>query len=909
VLRRVAFAFLAVALSGCPKHLPFLGSLQADKRQFHFEHEIELFEASNGMRIAMLHDARTNLVTVDVRYPVGSAEDPAGKSGMAHLVEHLSFLSRAEDGGPTLFERLGDDALWFNAWTNVDETHYTEVGFAEQLDGLLALEAQRMGQSCDRLDEKLFLRERDVVLEETAERGSTLDGTAQEILETIWGKGHPEARGVSSREIATAELADACAFMEDHYGPDQAILVITGDFDKQVVSESLQKHFGALHKHGVTARAELPAPSFDGKTSEHTADIEDPTAVLYFPAPAWGTDDVAPYILATAYLRSDLAKLRDEHDWIEDVAVSTVGGQRQRAIAVMVSVNDPAHFDEAIELVHKTTVELGGHKLPYGSFSPMVRRMQAEYLGGYDSFLGRGTWIADYLMYTQHQWFFLREMAAFDELNAAATKQWANWNFTDERMHIAKITPSGKEGTESTFSVATDSRVSDVQPWRSPVDPADAQKPIAAATERVDTEIVEFELPDNGLRVLLARDPKSPVVDARIVYPVGTAADPDDRPGLAYATAYLVEPDLDVRDAIVREKVRWALELGTDITFDVDENSTTFTARGLGVFADWTVWRLFYMLDYSVFPTESIDAMHKAAARAGDPDHDIRSSALRENLFGKDHPYAGDPLTGDDIRRIGRKDCEGFRGQHYKARGATLIVSGGFEIEAMEQEIAELFSRWDGGSPAAIAPIPRPHPTKGPTWLAFRDSSQTQVQLTIAFATGSDPEKDRAGRLVLEEMLKDRVRVARESLAATYGVQASYGTTYLAISGVLDPDRGGEAAAALLAELTRLRSGEADLAEDFVRARRRAMAHALADSAGASDTADDLVFAATHGLSNDYFAELARDVGRLTLDDVLRLIASDLAEKRMVVLVSGRDAPVGGVLEAAGVPVELVDAE
>jgi zinc protease len=655
----------------------------------------------------------------------------------------------------------------------------------------------------------------------------------------------------------------------------------------------------------VAPRAAVEPPRLDGTTSEHTADIEDTTAMAFFAAPAWAAEGSAAFLVAATYLERALSEQEDQLDWVTDTAVSIVGGKRQRVLEVAVSVRDPDRLDDGVELIRAQVGRLI-RRVEWGGLRGTIRRLQREYVSDYDAFLSRGTWIADYLMYTTDNAFFLREMDELDALEAADVRDWALDNLVETKMHLALVRPTGEVAAEPRLSVAAATRVSDVQPWRSPVDPADAHRALAADTTRVDTRVEDFTL-DNGLRVLLAYDPGASVVDARLVYPVGSAADPADRPGLAYATAYLVAPNPDIEDRVTYAKIAWAMKLGTSITFDVDETTTQFSARSLSVFADWTVWRLYYLLDYSVFPSKAIEAMHRAAARAGDPDRDVRSAAVREKLFGKDHPYAGDALTADDVRRIGRKDLERFRNRHYKAKGATLIVSGGFDLVAMEQEVKEVFGAWDAAAPADVAPVPRPHPAKGPSWLAFRDPGATQAHLTIDFATGSEPDVDRAARRILVELLRDRVRVVRESLGASYGVAVRYGPNDLQLETDLDPERGGEAAAALLAELTRLRDAPADLDEDFVRARKRAMAHALADTAGASDTADDLVFVAAHGLTLDYFSTLAETIGRLTIDDLQRLIATDLAEKRMVVAISGREPVVQAILEAAGVDAAIID--
>jgi zinc protease len=887
-----------------------MGHLQMGERTFHFEHHIELFEAKNGMRIAILPDPRTNLVTVDVRYAVGEAEDPDGRHGLAHLVEHTTFLSRAAAGGPTIGDRLGDDALSFNAYTTPDETHYTETGFSDHLDALLAIEAERMTEGCDQIDDALFLRERDVVLEELAQRGGPLVDVQDELAASVWGADHPYGRPFLSRDVADATRDDACAFLTSYYGPQHAILVVTGNVDLDAATAAIGSAFGPIATRGDAHRAPLPPLALDGETSTHDAPIEDATASVYFPAPRWGGEQVAPFHVVEAYLGTELAARDRGESWVTGTSVDEVGGYRARALAVSVSVDDPARLDDAIELIYARGARLAERGYWQG-WRSVVTELGASLVADYDRFEGRGSWIADFLQYTTHNRFFLADMEGFDAVTPTAASRWAGENLPRASSHAAKILPSGDAASRVRVSVTSQARTNDVAPWRTPVDPAEATRALVAGTSRVAADVTDFELP-NGLRVLLAPDASSAIVDARLVFPVGTAADPADRPGLAYATAALIAPDPIIRDDDVRAEVKWALtSVGTEITSDVSEQGTTFRATGLGVFADWHVWTLFFWLDHSEFRQDDIDSMHRAAAEAGDPDQDVRMAALREHLFGAGHPYAGAALTGDDIRKIGRKDLERFRKGHYKAKGATLVVSGGFDVAAMKTEIEDVYGTWDRGAPAAIAAVPAATPARGPSWIGVRDPAATQAAVTIAFATGSSPEDDRAVRMVLEQLLEDRLRVVREGLGASYGLSVQYyGATSagaLTISGMLDPERAGDAMKAIVAELARLRDPATDLAEDFVRARRLALALALADTAGAAATADELAFVGAHHLDRTYFAELAGAVAGATVDDVRALIGGDLAEPRMVVAVGARAEVCQAIFEHLGAKAEMLD--
>ena len=131
-MRRTAFFALLVVIGAVTcAPTPRFGSLRFGSRPFHLETRGEVIELESGLRVALMPDDRTNLVRVDVRYRVGAAEDPIGRSGMAHLIEHLTFELRSEAGTPSVAETLVDAALVHNAYTTHDVTHYFEIGLAD----------------------------------------------------------------------------------------------------------------------------------------------------------------------------------------------------------------------------------------------------------------------------------------------------------------------------------------------------------------------------------------------------------------------------------------------------------------------------------------------------------------------------------------------------------------------------------------------------------------------------------------------------------------------------------------------------------------------------------------------------------------------------------------------------------
>ena len=902
--RLLCLLALIVVGSACQGARPPLrfADLRVDPRPAAFHHDIRLYTLDNGMTVALLPDRRTNLVTVDARYSVGASDDPSGRAGLAHLVEHLSFEFQVDAEHERLSDRLGDAALQYNAYTNHDVTHYTATALAGRLATLIDVEARRLEATCAQLDEEVFLRERAVVLAEAAERRSAWDQVLLALGPTVWGERHPYARGLGTHELTEASREEACRFLNAHYAPDRLTLVITGDFAPEPVAQALGKRFGRITRRSTTPPATVTEARLLGTRSQHLADVEDPAAWIFLPAPAWGGEEEVMHELSVQRLRQVLSEANDEREWLTGVSVSTQGEGRARLLLIRVSVDSSEHLEDAVNEVFTRASTMFVDVHPYLTAN-LLGRLQTAYMTSYESFLTRGAWLADYLTYTRHEGFMVPQLQALGETSLADADVYVRVTFQRARSHIAFVNPQ----SQTVASVQTPpaaGREFDLAPWRTPVDPQDAHRALPAPTPRSASSLEEWTL-DNGLRVLLAPDPTSQLVDARLVLPQGWASDPLDRRGRAEAASLLLEPN-PARLYGKQEQflLGWGLSLGTQLDENVYETSTVFTARGVASAADWHVWRLLWRVEQCGYLPDSVrlfrDGLrHTSASRDAQPAQD----RVRQLLFGAHHPYAA-PTTADDLNWLSAAELERYHQAHYVPRGATLIVTGGFDPEAMRRHVRALFTRWaDSASspPGVIASI---QPEPGPHWVGVRDSSRAQVGLRVAFATASDANGQQAARRVLREMVNDRLRSIREGMGASYGVQVAYaplaGGGTFDVEGELEPARAAKAAVAIVSELERLRTGAGALEEDFVRARRRVLATTLADMSGATALAEELEYDARRGLPLDYFARLSLALSQLTPEQVAAVAAVDLAPSRRVVLVTAPPEHLEPVLQALG---------
>jgi len=241
------------------------------------------FTLPNGLRVFLSEDHRAPQVTVNVWYHVGAANQGPGKSGFAHLFEHMMFSGSQHVPDPdkvlaAIGAGLGGAA---NGSTDFDRTNYFETVPASQLPTALWIEADRMGFLLPTLDEKKLVTQRDVVSNERRQRVENQPyGLAyQELCDTLYPRPHPYYHCVigSIEEIQAASLEDIKAFFRQFYTPRNATLAIAGDFDPKVARELVTKYFGELPGGPEPKRPDVSQPRLD-RVVEKT--VPDPVAQI-----------------------------------------------------------------------------------------------------------------------------------------------------------------------------------------------------------------------------------------------------------------------------------------------------------------------------------------------------------------------------------------------------------------------------------------------------------------------------------------------------------------------------------------------------------------------------------------------------------------------------------------------------
>ncbi|MGH9949880.1 MAG: M16 family metallopeptidase, partial [Pyrinomonadaceae bacterium] len=294
----------------------------------------------NGMKVVAVQDSTSPTVSIHVWYDVGGKNDPPGRSGFAHMFEHMMFKA-TKNMPDEKMDRLTEDVGGFNnASTWPDFTNYYEVVPSNHLERLLWAEADRMVNL--NVDEKNFASERDVVKEEY--RQSVLAppyGKLFWLLDDVTFQKHPYRRGVIGDldQLGAATRADAEKFYHDYYRPDNAVLIVVGDFEQKQLDGWVDKYFGKISKpSGEIKRVTEVEPEWttERRVTEFGPRVPFPATAIVYRAPKTSNADIPALRIAASILsggessRMYLSMIRDQQIAQQanlDLELNTEGGR------------------------------------------------------------------------------------------------------------------------------------------------------------------------------------------------------------------------------------------------------------------------------------------------------------------------------------------------------------------------------------------------------------------------------------------------------------------------------------------------------------------------------------------------------------------------------------------------------
>ncbi|MFS2137063.1 M16 family metallopeptidase [Duganella sp. Dugasp56] len=668
------------------------------------------FVLKNGLTVLVHEDHKTPVVAINTWYHVGSKNEKAGKTGFAHLFEHLMFSGSENFDKVYLpaMERIGANNL--NGTTNQDRTNYFENVPTSMLDYALFAESDRMGHLLGVLDQKKLDLQRGVVQNEKRQGENQPYGVAYQLLtENTWPAGHPYSWTVigSMKDLDAASMSDVQEWFKTNYGPNNTTLVIAGDITPEQAREKVEKYYGEIPPGPPLAKHEAWIAK---RTGTHRGTVQDrvPQARVYrvwnVPGSSTATEpllDLGAYVLGGGKT-SRLYKRLVYKDQLATTATasndsSEIAGQFDLTLTARPGA-DVAKMergaDEELRALMKSGPSAAELEIAKTAILARFTRI-VERVGGFG---GKSDLLASCTTYTGNPDCYKDYLKAIKAATPAQIKQAMN-EWLADGDYVLEVQPFPA-------NLAANGKLDR------------SKEPALGKPESLNLPPMQKATLSNGLKVVLAERHAAPIVNLSMMVDAGYASDSQDLPGLAGLSLRMLEEGTPTRGALKISEEFESLGANFSSYSNLDGAFVQLNAlkatlpKALDVYAD--------VLLHPAYAQNELDRLKKDQLAAIQREKsNPQSMALRVMpalIYGKGHAYAL-PLTGSGteaaVARIGRGDLVKYHQTWFKPNNATLLVVGDTTLAEITPLLEKAFGGWKAGdvpkkNVAQVAPPDKP---------------------------------------------------------------------------------------------------------------------------------------------------------------------------------------------------------
>lgn len=663
----------------------------------------EKFTLDNGLTVIVHEDRKAPIVAVSVWYDVGSKHEPKGKTGYAHLFEHIMFNGSAAAPGDyfNYTSRIGATDL--NGTTWLDRTNYFQTVPKAALEAALFLEADRMGNLLPAIDQDKLTNQIGVVQNEKRQGDNQPYGlVSYRQTELLFPEGHPYAHDTigSLDDLQAASLDDMRNWFIDHYGPNNAILVLAGDIDTAEARTLAEKYFGEIKAGKKVAPVTAPIPTLDAPIKEVMYD-KVPTTRIYRNWVVPGlTDPDYTAIRAGTTILGGLSSSRLDNILVrgEQLAVGVSSIVLPFVSSSLLQISVDVKPGEDADLVGKRLDEILADMLENGptadevsrvSTSEAARRISGlEQVGGFG---GKATALASGQLFAGDSNYYKTELQRLAALTPETIRSAMNKWLSRPVLEI-RVEPGEREAYKEV--AAAEQPSSDKQ-----VDPDYSALPEIGEVTNVDFPDVETATLSNGIKVYFAETNAVPTVRVAVNFDIGSAADPADKSGLhGMVTAMLDEGTTSLTSTQIAETEE---RLGANISVGGGLDDSTVSVRAVTPNLEPALDLLADVIKNPAFDAGELERVRQQQlTRIAGENRQPIGLALRNLppiIYGEAHPY-GKPLTGTGdpavVASVTRDDLLAFHGAWMRPEKAEIFVVGDVELDTVIPMLEQRFGAW-----------------------------------------------------------------------------------------------------------------------------------------------------------------------------------------------------------------------
>ena len=924
------------------------------------------FTLANGLRVIVHEDRKAPVVAVSVWYHVGSKDEPKGKTGFAHLFEHLMF-NGSENAPGDFFEPLQEiGATDLNGTTWFDRTNYFETVPTPALERTLFLESDRMGHLLGAMDQAKLDNQRGVVQNEKRQGDNEPYGLVEYAqLAALFPEGHPYHHSTigSMADLDAASLETVKDWFRTKYGPNNAILVLAGDIDAKSARPLVEKYFGDIPRGPNVTPTAATVPTLKAK-KEETLHDRVATTRLYrmWAVPGLTNADTVPLDVAATVLgglsssRLDNKLVREEKIAV-NVSASVQPFERVSLFEVTADVKpgvDPALVARRLDAIIADFVANGPTA---DEVQRVATREVSGRISGLESvggFGGKAVALAEGALYANDADFYKKQLAAYAAATPASVKAVAK-KWLSRPVYALTVAPGQRGAYEEakgggashhpayyrTPSLSP-AQAEPVEAGLQPGGPSYFDKPGTSGSGNGGlTAVDRSKLPDvnpiadldfppverarlsNGIELIYARRTAVPITRVAVSFDAGNAADPKDRLGTQSLMLTLLDEGTTTRNSIqiAEEQERLGANIGAGATMD----RTTVNLSALSPNLAPSLDLLADIIRNPAFDPAEVERLRgQQLARISNEMTQPQGLALRTLpplLYGKAHPY-GVPFTGtgdpEIVKKVTRGDLVAFQRAWLRPDNARIFIVSNLPLAEIKPLLEQSFGAWKAEGPRGVKNFAAATPAAS-SRIVLVDRPGSPQSLILGGALLPVKGKDElvtllAANDVLGGNFLSRLNMdLRETKGWAYGVNSQVNrvveTVPYLVYAPVQADKTGASIAAILADAKEFLTAKGVTPAEL----QRTVNGSIRELPGSFETSSDVLGGmqrnALYGRSDDYYDTLADRYRAMTAADLDKAARAVIDPDKLLWVVVGDAAKVQPQLDVLKLPMETVRAD
>ena len=657
----------------------------------------ESFQLENGLTVVVHEDRKAPIVAVSIWYGVGSANEPAGRTGFAHLFEHLMFNGSENYNddyfGP--FEQVG--ATGMNGTTWFDRTNYFQTVPTPALDMALWMESDRMTHLLGAVDQERLDEQRGVVQNEKRQGDNQPYGMVEySQLRALFPEGHPYAHSTigSMEDLDNASLEDVQDWFRQYYGASNAVLVLAGDIDAEEARPLVERYFGDAPVGPPLARMDqwIPERRYD-TTEVMYDDVPQPRIYRTWVVPGRITQERAELeVFATVLGGGRTSRLYRDFVFDRQVATRAVAYVEEHQLASQFHIEVTLNPGEDVAAASARIDEILGELLEEGPTADELAaartRMNAATIRGLEQiggFGGKAVALAEGQLYAGDPGFWRTNLERMNNATAEAMTATAN-EWLTAGSHQINVLPFGEYASVETDADRSALPVVDTTP------------------DLVWPDVQTAEL-SNGVDIVFVRRDAVPVVEMQMVFDAGYAADSAEGGmlGLNSFMMDMLDEGAGRMDAL--EISAEAERLGANLSTGANLDLSTVTLSALSSNLQPSLNLMATVITDPTFADDDIERVREQTLNGirqemANPIA-IALRTLPPEMYGEGHAYSV-PFTGsgtpEAVQGFTREALVAHQQTWLRPDNATLFIVGDTTLEEITPMLERAFRRWTAPS-------------------------------------------------------------------------------------------------------------------------------------------------------------------------------------------------------------------